>query len=61
LKYLGKNYQPVQDMINHIYKASVDTLAHEVIQGKYGNTPMREKVLRDRYAAVQKRVNQILA
>lgn len=61
VKYLGKNYNAVQDMINHIYKASVDTLAHEVIQGKYGNTPMREKVLRDRYAAVQKRVNQLLA
>ena len=61
VKYLGKNYNAVQDMINHIYKASVDTLAHEVIQGKYGNTPMRERLLGSKYAAVQKRVNQLLA
>jgi len=61
VKYLGKNYQPVQDMINHIYRASVDTLAHEVIHGKYSNTPMRERLLRERYQAVQKRVNQLLA
>ena len=61
VKNLGKNYNAVQDMINHIYRASVDTLAHEVIQGKYGNTPMRERLLRERYPAVQKRVNQLLA
>lgn len=61
VKNLGKNYNAVQDMINHIYRASVDTLAHEVIQGKYSNTPMRERLLRERYPAVQKRVNQLLA
>lgn len=40
---------------------SIDTLAQEVIAGKHGNGAARQKALGSQYAAVQKRVNQILA
>lgn len=39
----------------------VETLAHEVIEGKYGNGEERKQALGDRYAEVQARVNEILA
>lgn len=39
---------------------SIDQLAHEVIEGKYGNGKEREVLLGDKYDAVQKRVNEIL-
>lgn len=39
----------------------IDTLAHEVIEGKYGNGEERKQALGDRYAEVQARVNEILA
>ena len=39
----------------------VETLAHEVIEGKYGNGEERKQALGDRYAKVQARVNEILA
>ena len=38
----------------------VETLAHEVIEGKYGNGEERKQALGDRYAEVQARVNEIL-
>ena len=58
---LGSRYDEVQDFINHIHNASVDTLAHEVIdERKYGDNPIRRTVLGDRYDEVQDRVNQIL-
>ena len=50
----------MQDFINHIYAASVDTLADEVIAGKYGNGDTRSTVLGSRYDEVQDRVNQKL-
>ena len=51
----------MQDFINHIHNASVDTLAHEVIdEHKYGDNPVRRTVLGDRYDEVQAKVNQIL-
>lgn len=60
-KALGSRYDEVQDFINHIHNASVDTLAHEVIdERKYGDNPIRRIVLGDRYDEVQDRVNQIL-
>lgn len=40
---------------------SIDTLAQEVIAGKHGNGAARQKSLGSQYAAVQKRVNEILA
>ena len=61
VKYLGKNYNAVQDMINHIFKASATELATEVITGKYGNNLLRKRVLGSRYAEVQDMVNKILA
>ena len=39
---------------------TVDELAQEVIQGKYGNGEDRKKALGDRYDEVQARVNEIL-
>lgn len=38
----------------------IDTLAREVIEGKYGNGEERKQALGDRYAEVQARVNEIL-
>ena len=39
---------------------SIDTLAHEVIAGKYGSGDVRKKALGDKYQKVQARVNEIL-
>lgn len=39
---------------------SIDTLAHEVIAGKYGSGDARKKALGDKYQKVQTRVNEIL-
>lgn len=60
VKYLGKNYNAVQDMINYIYKSSTKTLANDVIAGKFGNGELRKRVLGSRYNAVQAEVNRIL-
>ena len=40
--------------------SDIDRLAHEVINGKYGNGEARRQALGSRYQAVQDRVNQIL-
>lgn len=61
VRNLGKNYDAVQKMINHIYRCGTDTLAKEVIAGTYGNGELRERILREKYDAVQKRVNELLA
>lgn len=39
---------------------SIDTLAHEVIAGKYGSGDARKKALGDKYNEVQNRINEIL-
>lgn len=39
---------------------SIDELAREVLEGKYGNGKVRKDALGDKYDEVQKRVNQIL-
>ena len=44
--------QPVQQ--------SIDEIARDVIAGKYGNGERRKQLLGDKYAEVQKRVNEIL-
>ena len=44
-QYLGSRYQEVQDLINHVYSASVEELAAEVWAGKYGNGSRREAAL----------------
>ena len=49
--------QPSSDIANK----SVDELAREVINGKYGNGEARKQALGSRYSEVQKRVNEILA
>lgn len=56
--YYGKNgsNQPSND----ISKKTIDELAKEVIEGKYGNGAERKKALGDRYDEVQKRVNELM-
>ena len=54
---LGARYDEVQDFINHIDQASIDTLVAETKAGKYGNNPVREHVLGHRYKEVQARIN----
>ena len=54
---LGNRYDEVQDFINHIYNASVDTLVTEVKAGKYGNVPIRSDVLGPRFKEVQDKIN----
>ena len=54
---LGNRYDEVQDFINHIYNASVDTLVTEVKAGKYGNVPIRSDVLGPRFQEVQDKIN----
>ena len=56
-KALGNRYQEVQDFINHIARASTNTLVQEVWQGKYGNGEIRKIVLGDRYQEVQDKIN----
>lgn len=56
---LGTRYDEVQDFINHIDQASVDTLVAEVKTGRYGNNPIRERVLGSRYKAVQDKINGV--
>ena len=50
-----------KDLFTKQVNKSVEELAKEVIAGKYGNGEARKKVLGDRYAEVQARVNEILA
>lgn len=59
---LGTRYNEVQDFINHIYSADINTLANEVInENKYGTGDARKLLLGSRYEEVQNRVNEILA
>ena len=57
-KALGTRYNEVQNVINHISSASVDTLVSEVKAGKYGNGNTRKTVLGSRYTEVQNKINQ---
>lgn len=54
---LGSRYDEVQDFINHIASASVDTLVSETKAGKYGNGEIRKTVLGSRYTEVQNKIN----
>lgn len=54
---LGTRYNEVQDMINHIASASLDTLVEETKAGKYGNGKTRKTVLGSRYQEVQDKIN----
>ena len=57
-KNLGTKYQEVQNFINHISTASVETLVAEVKSGKYGDGDIRKTVLGSRYKGVQDKINQ---
>ena len=43
--FLGSRYDEVQNFIQHIFDASPEQLAKEVWAGRYGNDPVRSKVL----------------
>ena len=46
--------------LNYTEKIDIEKLAHDVIQGKYGNGDVRKQKLGSLYDAVQAKVNQIL-
>lgn len=57
-------YPYINSDLPNIYEEpekDIDTLAHEVIEGKYGNGEERKQALGSRYSEVQARVNEILA
>lgn len=56
-KALGSRYDEVQNFINHIHSASVDTLVSEVWSGKYGDGEVRKIVLGSRYDEVQGKID----
>lgn len=47
-------------MTSPVYNETIDELARDVLKGVYGTGETRKKLLGDRYAEVQKRVNEIL-
>lgn len=55
---LGSRYNEVQNFINHIYSADINTLANEVKSGKYGNGETRKIILGNKYEEVQNTVNK---
>lgn len=65
LKMAGYSPTDVQLRVNNILnkptpKTDIDKLARDVIAGKYGNGDERKDRLGEHYAAVQKRVNELL-
>ena len=60
VKNLGKRYQEVQTMFNHIYKSSATALARDVLAGMFGTGELRKRVLGPRYNEVQALVNKMV-
>lgn len=56
-KKLGSLYDRVQNFINHIATAPIETLVEETLAGTYGNGDTRKAVLGTRYDEVQNRIN----
>lgn len=56
-KNLGSRYDEVQNFINHIASADVNTLVDEVYAGMYGDGLTRQTVLDSRYDEVQGTIN----
>lgn len=56
--YRAKNRKNIDIKEN---EKSIDEIAREVIQGKYGNGEERKRKLGDRYNAIQERVNMLLS
>jgi len=54
---LGNRYNEVQNMINHIATADIDTLVKEVWEDKYGSGETRRIVLGSRYNEVQNKID----
>ena len=57
-EYYGENGS--NNPFNPIAEKTVEELAKEVIEGKYGNGEDRKKALGNRYAEVQARVNELM-
>lgn len=58
---LSKSSQEAKKQTSTVVSKTVDQLAQEVIKGLHGTGEVRKKRLGSQYAAVQARVNQILA
>ena len=56
-KNLGSRYDEVQNFINHIASADVNTLVNEVYAGMYGDGLTRQTLLGSRYDEVQGAIN----
>ena len=56
-KNLGSRYDEVQNFIDHIASADVNTLVNEVYAGMYGDGLTRQTVLGSRYDEVQGAIN----
>lgn len=56
-KKLGDRYQEVQDLVDHIYTADVNTLVSETWAGKYRNGDERKAILGDRWQEVMNVIN----
>lgn len=64
LEAAGYNYNEVQSKVNELCGKSsvdIDDLARRTINGEFGNGDARKKALGSNYAAVQKRVNEMLS
>ena len=60
----GYDYETIQSKVNELMnRKTIDQLAHEVINGKWGNGIIRKNALTRSgydYDAVQKRVNELI-
>lgn len=56
----GSCYSSSSSSTSSSTSSDIDQLAQDVIAGKYGNADARKAALGDKYAAVQKRVNELL-
>lgn len=54
---LGKYYDQVMDVINYVYEHTPEQLASDVWTGKFGNDPIRAKIMGSKAQAVQDAVN----
>lgn len=65
-RLLGSMYEPVQELVNYkllgkpVSSTTIELLAQEVLDGKYGNGSSRKENLGDLYDKTQNHVNKIL-
>ena len=57
---MNLEFEPPFEGYSPIKAQTIDEIARDVLAGKYGNGDKRKRLLGDKYAEVQKRVNEIL-